>query len=302
MRRSGKDRWGALLWDCQCECGKTYTVLGCSLKNGNTRSCGCLNVESARKRKAFHDVSGQKFGRLTAISESGRNISGVITWHCHCECGNDSHVSIHALMSGHTRSCGCLAKIKPIKDITGQRFGHLVAVKLSHMADNFDGAVWECRCDCGRSTSVTNGSLASGNTQSCGCLSKTEYRGRRFHSRWEIFYYIASLVRGDKLEYEPEKLTIIVDGKKRKYTPDFRISGTRQFIEIKGWQREYSMTKWERANEQGFDVRLVTKQGVEEYCCCPEKRLQKAYANGGMAAVESMIANGIFMDRMAIAQ
>lgn len=29
-------------WNCKCECGKTKVVKGSSLKNGNTKSCGCL--------------------------------------------------------------------------------------------------------------------------------------------------------------------------------------------------------------------------------------------------------------------
>lgn len=30
-------------WKCQCDCGKIYVVRGPALRNGNTRSCGCLN-------------------------------------------------------------------------------------------------------------------------------------------------------------------------------------------------------------------------------------------------------------------
>ena len=29
-------------WDCLCECGQMTTVLGSNLRNGNTKSCGCL--------------------------------------------------------------------------------------------------------------------------------------------------------------------------------------------------------------------------------------------------------------------
>lgn len=29
-------------WLCQCDCGNRKTVPGASLRNGNTRSCGCL--------------------------------------------------------------------------------------------------------------------------------------------------------------------------------------------------------------------------------------------------------------------
>lgn len=34
-------KWNAL-WRCRCDCGNEKTVLGYNLKNGSTRSCGCL--------------------------------------------------------------------------------------------------------------------------------------------------------------------------------------------------------------------------------------------------------------------
>ncbi len=38
----------AISWLCHCECGKYVHVRGQTLKSGNTRSCGCLQVERAR--------------------------------------------------------------------------------------------------------------------------------------------------------------------------------------------------------------------------------------------------------------
>lgn len=32
-------------WECICDCGSTTIVLGDKLKNGNTKSCGCLGKE-----------------------------------------------------------------------------------------------------------------------------------------------------------------------------------------------------------------------------------------------------------------
>lgn len=33
-------------WECKCDCGETTVVRGSSLRNGNTRSCGCLRAET----------------------------------------------------------------------------------------------------------------------------------------------------------------------------------------------------------------------------------------------------------------
>ena len=58
------------------------------------------------------DLTGQKYGRLTAISsvgirqESSKKI--IIYWNCQCDCGNIVLVSIGNLRSGKQKSCGCL--------------------------------------------------------------------------------------------------------------------------------------------------------------------------------------------------
>lgn len=36
-------------WKCQCECGNQTIVDGVKLKNGSTKSCGCLNDENRKK-------------------------------------------------------------------------------------------------------------------------------------------------------------------------------------------------------------------------------------------------------------
>ena len=36
---------GKVLWHCLCECGRVTFVRGDHLKNGEIRSCGCLNEE-----------------------------------------------------------------------------------------------------------------------------------------------------------------------------------------------------------------------------------------------------------------
>jgi hypothetical protein len=35
-------------WDCKCDCGKEFSTLGINLRTGNTKSCGCLKIESLK--------------------------------------------------------------------------------------------------------------------------------------------------------------------------------------------------------------------------------------------------------------
>lgn len=39
-----------LLWVCKCDCGAEKEIVGKSLRNGTTRSCGCLMVQLRKKR------------------------------------------------------------------------------------------------------------------------------------------------------------------------------------------------------------------------------------------------------------
>lgn len=48
------------LWDCLCDCGITKTILGPSLINGNTSSCGCLRSELVTASKTKHGMKGTK--------------------------------------------------------------------------------------------------------------------------------------------------------------------------------------------------------------------------------------------------
>lgn len=53
-------------------------------------------------------------------------------------------------------------------NLTGQRFGRLVAVTRAENSGN--RVVWTVRCDCGSTLTVRAEDLRSGNSRSCGCL------------------------------------------------------------------------------------------------------------------------------------
>ena len=91
-------------WVCKCDCGKETSVSLYNLTKGITKSCGCLRNQTAHNAL---DLTGQKFGMLTAIERLPKYRGKVAYWRCICDCGaTNVIVSTGNLRSGHTVSCG----------------------------------------------------------------------------------------------------------------------------------------------------------------------------------------------------
>lgn len=71
-------------------------------------------------------IPGQKFGRLTAVAPTGQSQSGMKTWICVCDCGQQATVIGNNLSKGNTKSCGCLSRDKSA--------GRMAALNLKHGA------------------------------------------------------------------------------------------------------------------------------------------------------------------------
>jgi hypothetical protein len=54
------------------------------------------------------EIAGQRFGKLTALEEAGRDRQGLVLWFCTCECGGSITVPGARLRKEATKSCGCL--------------------------------------------------------------------------------------------------------------------------------------------------------------------------------------------------
>lgn len=128
----------------------------------------------SRGRKCS-DLAGQKFGELIAIEPTGKRSAGSIVWRCKCSCGATCEASQSSLVTGRVRSCGHIR----VRDLTGQRFGRLVAVKLMQVRTNGQPAsrTWLCKCDCGSVTIAPSAYLVNGMKLSCGCIRRKLGRG-----------------------------------------------------------------------------------------------------------------------------
>lgn len=156
------------LWQCKCECGNEKVILGTSLLNGRTKSCGCLRSDMLSKGR-FKDLTGQRFGRLVALSFSHMNERGSAMWQCLCDCGKICIVNSYLLVAHKTKSCGCLKSMSThsrcFKDLSGQKINKLIV--LNYFIKN-GRTYYRCKCDCGNDCIVERTRLIKGQ-YSCGC-------------------------------------------------------------------------------------------------------------------------------------
>ena len=99
------------VWQCKCDCGTVRDVLQPSLLNGRSSSCGCYQKERFIERTRVEVRPGDKYGRLTLISEVDPRVGRARNfrrWLCRCECGVEKTVALTNLRKGNTRSCGCM--------------------------------------------------------------------------------------------------------------------------------------------------------------------------------------------------
>lgn len=50
IERTSNKKNGRYLWKCICDCGNEFFIVSSSIINGNTKSCGCLNIEKIQQR------------------------------------------------------------------------------------------------------------------------------------------------------------------------------------------------------------------------------------------------------------
>ena len=119
------------------------------------------------------DLTGKRFGKLVVIRQAenhkSKNGSSRTCWHCKCDCGNELDVIGLNLTRNHTTSCGCVKKSgadRLIRDVTNERFGHLVGIRK---IESKNGKTrWLFKCDCGNEVECFLSNVTTGKTKTCG--------------------------------------------------------------------------------------------------------------------------------------
>lgn len=93
------------------------------------------------------DLTNQRFEMLTALYPVEARKDNCVQWMCRCDCGTMKIYPSTDLTRHRVKSCGCLRH--KVKDITGERRGHLTALRFTGKRDDYGSAIYEWRCDCG---------------------------------------------------------------------------------------------------------------------------------------------------------
>ena len=67
-----------------------------------------------------------------------------------------------------------------VKDMVGQKYGHLKVLARSKHKDSHGSAFWVCQCDCGAYLQVRGDNLRSGRTVWCSRCNPAGGRPSRF--------------------------------------------------------------------------------------------------------------------------
>jgi len=111
------------------------------------------------------DLIGKKFGKWKVVSVAPPKHGYNRAWNCVCECGREGRVSGSMLRRGRSSQC---ASCRGRHDLTGQKFGHLEAIRSVPKRNGIN--FWLFKCDCGNEKEMNANSVKLSISISCGCM------------------------------------------------------------------------------------------------------------------------------------
>lgn len=260
-------------WKCKCEaCGKIKSMRSSVIKK--SKSCGCVkkerkplseqakeNIKKANQKKRINLI-GQKFSRLTVLQYADEehqvyyNGKHKTTWKCLCSCGNICYATTQNLRRGDTPSCGCITKENrraTLKDLTGQKFGHLQVLKYIGTINN--NSKYLVRCDCGKEYQIYGNNLTQGCTTSCGCTKESHGQQR-----------IREILSSNNIDFISQKTFLDFKFSDTKGTPrfDFYLPEYQIIIQYDGEQHYKKIFSFD--TQESFNQRKKHDLEKNQYC------------------------------------
>ena len=153
---------------CSCECGNEVIRSRDTLLARKTPSCGCARAEINRKVRG-KEVVGNKYGKLTVVENIWAEPRTKLR--CICECGKE-YIGIKTqILSGKTKSCGCLKREASNKRNWSGYVSEFGVKIISESHQEKDGLwIWNCQCGlCGKMFEARPSKVSYGHITSCGC-------------------------------------------------------------------------------------------------------------------------------------
>jgi len=129
-------------------------------------------------------------------------------------------------------------------DLRGNKYGRLEVIRDAGK-NNSGNYLWECRCECGRLTTVSSSNLVRGHTLSCGC-----HRREQMRAVGEMGTHHSS----QKGDADHRLYSVWHSMKTRCYissSPNFKYYGARGITVCKEWLDFTAFRNW--AMESGYD-------------------------------------------------
>jgi hypothetical protein len=193
-------------WLCQCNCGREVAIRGTSLTSGNTTQCvhcqarGNQNAVKhghsratdvsptyqswkAMMARCYHpkNASWEYYGGKgikvyerghdfrNFLADMGERLPGTVLDRIDLN-GDYEPVNMRWVTPKESRANQGFTP-RPPENLSGKRFGRLIALRLSHVHKGH--AHWVCLCDCGTETIKPAHNLKRGRVASCGCLRRS---------------------------------------------------------------------------------------------------------------------------------
>lgn len=198
----------------------------------------------------WKDITGQKFGRITAVAYEGNG-----KWLFKCDCGNEIVASIKNVKRGATKSCGCLKRemqgerVHNFVDMSGLRFNRLTVDKY------VGGGKWLCFCECGNKTIASGKNIREGITKSCGCIRTEERKSRK----------IANPVKDNPHYCRWRSMRARCENKN---DPHYKNYGGRGITVCEEWKSFRNFLEWVEAS--GYEDGLTIDRIDNDKGYCPE--------------------------------
>lgn len=141
------------MWNCICECGNECDICGSKLKNGTTKSCGCLQKErtseTLTKQPRKYDLNGNVIEKQCACCKQWKQISDFkkaknkVDGHdCYCkECLSYSLSSRYSSYKYNAKNRGFEFNltIDEFDEITKRPCFYCGEYDISYLGENYNG-------------------------------------------------------------------------------------------------------------------------------------------------------------------